>query len=195
VKPKEIIPDFIARYTHRAKWGYFKTAVLLRRLEYEVISINAEKAENHSKFGWAVNLSTGINTFKKRGTLKLQSVFGHGYAGYNNDGGVEIAPDANLQATVPFQYGFVAFYDFNISKHWATSIGYSQTVYNNTEGQEHDAFHKSQYSVAQLIYNIIEDQLLVGLNFQYGKKFNKDGMSADDERILLNVTYLFSRVK
>ncbi len=195
IKSKEITPDFIARYTHRAKWGYFKTAVLLRRLEFEVISIHAGKAKNHSKFGWAVNLSTGINTFKKRGTLKLQTVFGQGYAGYNNDGGVEIAPDARFKPVVPFQYGFVAFYDFNITKKWAASIGYSQTVYSNTEGQKQDAFHWSQYFVAQLIYNIIEERLLVGLNFQYGKKHNKDGMSADNQRIQLNITCLFSSVE
>ena len=195
VEAKEITPDLIARYTFRGKFGYFKTAVLLRSLEYEIISIKAEKASNHTKFGWAINLTTGIKTFKERGTLKLQTVFGHGYAGYNNDGGVEIAPNEKLKPVVPLQYGFVAFYDFNITEKWATSLGYSQTVYDNTKGQQPDAFHWSQYAVAQLIYNIIKNRLLVGLNFQYGKKHNKDGMSAIDQRILFNVTYLFSKVK
>ena len=195
VLPKEMIPDFIAKYTHRGKFGYFKTAILLRSLEYEVISIKHDTTTNKYKFGWAINLSTGIKTFKDRGTLRLQTVFGHGYAGYNNDGGVELAPTKKYKVTVPFQYGFVAFYDFDISKKWSTSLGYSETVYDNSEGQEPTAFHRSQYALAQVVYNIIDERLLVGLNFQYGKKYNKDGNSADDQRILFNVTYLFSKVK
>jgi hypothetical protein len=195
VKPKEVVPDFITRFSHRGKWGYFKTALLLRRLEFEVLSIQNEKALSKSEFGWAMNFSTGIFTFNKKGKLKLQTVFGHGYAGYNNDGGVEIAPDEHFKATVPFQYGFVAFYDYSFSPKWSTSFGYSETVFDNSAGQEESAFHRSQYSVAQLNYYVIPGRLQLGLNFQFGKKYNKDGNSADDERMLFNVTYLFSTVK
>ena len=194
ISPKEVIPDLIVRYTHRGAFGYFKTAVLLRSLEYEVLSIAHEKSEGKSKFGGAINLSAGINTFNKKGVLRLQTVFGYGYASYNNDGGVEMAPDKNLRAEVPFQYGFVTFYDFSITEKWQTSLGYSETVLDNTEGQLDNSFHRSQYAVGQLIYKVIPDRLLVGLNFQYGKKYNKDGNTGDDQRILFNVTYQFSMV-
>ncbi len=105
-----------------------------------------------------------------------------------------MAPDKNLRAGVPFQYGFVTFYDFSITEKWQTSLGYSETVLDNTEGQLDNSFHRSQYAVGQLIYKVIPNRLLVGLNFQCGKKYNKDDKTGDDQRILFNVTYQFSMV-
>jgi len=195
IEAKEIIPDFITRFTHRGNFGYFKTALMLRSLEYHVISIEHDKTKSESKFGWAINLTTGINTFNKKGVLRLQTVFGQGYASYNNDGGVELAPDRYFKAEVPFQYGFVAFYDYNITNRWETSLGYSETVIDNTEGQQYDSFHRSQYAVGQLMYNLIPGTLITGINYQYGKKYNKDGNTASDQRVLFNVTYKFSMVR
>jgi hypothetical protein len=140
-----------------------------------------------------------------KGNIRLQSVFGNGYAGYNNDGGVEIAPviaddlsTPNIieyKATVPFQYGLTAFYDYNIRKNWSGSLGYSETTYDNTDGQSDNAFHKSQYVVIQTVYTILKDKFKIGLNYQYGRKYEKDGANAFDQRVLLNFTYMFSKVR
>jgi hypothetical protein len=191
---KEVFPDFITRYTFRSKAAYVKTALLLRELTYEIISVNLSDVRQESKFAWAVNLSSGIYTFKHKGIFKLQTVFGQGYAGYNNDGGVEITPDANFEAVVPMQFGFTAFYDHNFSKKWMTSIGFSETYQFNTEGQSGNAFHKSYYSVAQLIYQIIEDHLSVGLSLQYGQRFNKDETTANNERIMFSARYQINSI-
>ncbi len=192
-KTKEILPDFIGRYTYRGKGGYFKGAFLLRQLAYEIISVNNERARQESKFGWAVNLTSAINTFHNTGAFRLQTVFGHGYAGYNNDGGVEITPDENFQATVPFQFGFAAFYDQYFGKGWYGSTGFSETNETNTAGQSGNAFHKSYYSVTQLIYEILKNHFFVGLDYQYGKRFTKEGASADDQRIMFSVRYVMGR--
>jgi len=194
METKELLPDFVGRYTYRKKGGYLKAAILLRQLTYEVISINLDKVSQNSKFGWAVNLTSGIYTFHNKGAFRLQTVIGQGYAGYNNDGGVEITPDENFEATVPLQFGFSAFYDYNFNKKWMSSIGFSETNQHNTAGQSDDAFHKSYYSVAQVIYQIIEDHLLIGLSLQYGQRFNKDDTTADDERIMFSVRYKINKV-
>jgi hypothetical protein len=186
---KEVLPDLITRYTVRGDAGYFKGAALLRQLSYEILSINTEKTTTKNKFGWAVNLTSAIYAFKNRGAFRLQGVFGQGYAGYNNDGGVEITPDAEFHATVPFQFGYTAFYDHNFNNGWMASAGFSQTHQDNTDGQTGDAFNKSQYMVAQVIYEALENHLWVGLNYQYGKRFNKDGNSADDQRVMFSVRY------
>ncbi len=193
VQTKEAFPDFITRYTFRGKGGYFKAAVILRDLAYEIISVDNETNMKKSKFGWAVNLSSGIYTFKQTGAFRLQTVFGHGYAGYNNDGGVEITPDEALNATVPFQFGFTAFYDQQFGNRWHVSTGFSETNATNTAGQSDNAFHKSYYSVTQVIFDVLKEHLFVGLDFQYGKRFNKDGTSADDQRIMFSVRYQMSR--
>jgi hypothetical protein len=194
VQTKELLPDFIARYTFRTKGGYLKAAILLRELTYEVISLNLDKINQENKFGWALNITSGIYTFQHKGAFRLQTVFGQGYAGYNNDGGVEITPDENLEATVPMQFGYTAFYDHNFNGKWTTSIGLSETYQYNTEGQSGDAFHKSYYSVAQVIYQIIKNHLSVGLSLQYGQRFNKDGNTADDERIMFSARYQINRI-
>jgi len=194
LETKELIPDFVARYTYRTKGGYLKAAILLRQLTYEIISINLNMVTQDSKFGWAINLTSGIYTFKNKGAFRLQTVVGQGYAGYNNDGGVEITPNDKFKPVVPVQFGYSAFYDHHFSKKWMTSIGFSETYQYNTAGQSGDAFNKSYYSVAQLIYQIIENHLFVGLNLQYGQRFNKDSSTADDERIMFSVRYQISRV-
>ncbi|NPA35506.1 MAG: hypothetical protein GXO47_01535 [Chlorobi bacterium] len=189
-KTKEVLPDFISRYTHKGNWGYIKGALLLRQLSYEILKQQDGEARAEQKFGWALNFTSNFKLFKERGVLKLQTVFGHGYAGYNNDGGVEITPDENFKATVPFQRGFVIAYDHHFNK-ISTSFTYSETNQDNSAGQLNSAFHRSKYFVAQIIYPLIENTLTTGLNYQYGKRINKNRDSADDYRIMFSVRYLF----
>ena len=60
--------------------------------------------------GWGLNLNGWLNTFGKD-RIVGQLVYGHAIASYMNDGGVDIAPNANLQAeAVPSLGGFV-YYD------------------------------------------------------------------------------------
>lgn len=200
-KTKEILPDFIIRYTHSGDFGYIKLMGLLRDLVYESPSIPNRGYVQERLFGWGFNMSTAINLFN--GKLGLQAVLGEGYASYNNDGGYDITPalddDPNTpyveyKAVVPFQYGFTAFYDYNIGKRWSGSFGYSQTVFDNSSGQVDNEFHKSQYVVLQAIYQVI-DGLDLGLNYQYGTKTVKDGTDGYNQRVLFNVTYFFSHVR
>ncbi len=191
-KTKEVLPDLITRYTRSGKWGYVKGALLLRQLSYEILSEQTEKAVANNKFGWAFNFTSRINVFKDRGAFQFQTVFGHGYAGYNNDGGVEIAPNANYQAEVPFQYGFVAAYDYTFADRLTLSVVYSETKENNTEGQLDNAFHNSRYLVSQVIYQIIKNTLMAGVNYQWGRLYNKALDSARDQRVMFSARYMFN---
>ena len=192
VLSKEVLPDLILRYTEKGKWGYFKTALLIRQLTYEVVSQNLNSYSVNNLFGWGANITSAIYTFNKRGTIKTQFVIGNGYAGYSNDSGVEIAPDINLKPVTPLQYGFVADYDFNINKKWETSIVYSESVQDNSEGQLFDAFNRSQYFLTQLIYNAYQDKVKLGLSYMWGKRYNKDGNSADDSRVVFSARFLIN---
>jgi hypothetical protein len=192
VLSKEVLPDLILRYTEKGKWGYFKTALLIRQLTYEVVSQNLNSYSVNNLFGWGANITSAIYTFNKRGTIKTQFVIGNGYAGYSNDSGVEIAPDVNLKPVTPLQYGFVAAYDFNINKKWETSVVYSESVQDNSEGQLFDAFNRSQYFLTQLIYNAYQDKVKLGLSYMWGKRYNKDGNSADDSRVVFSARFLIN---
>jgi hypothetical protein len=190
-KTKEVLPDLISRYTYSGKWGYVNGALLLRQLSYEILSQQFETARAEHKFGWGFNFTSNFNFFKGNGILKLQTVFGHGYAGYNSDGGVEITPDENYNATVPFQHGFVVTYDHTFNR-LLTSVTYSETRQNNSAGQLNNAFHRSRYFVAQVIYQIIKNTLMTGLSYQYGMRINKNLDSADDHRLVFAVRYMFN---
>ena len=193
VQSKEFLPDFITRYSFSGKWGYFRAAGMIRMLTYEVLSQEKEKVSQKSLPGWALNLTSTINLFTN-GRLRLQTVFGEGYAGYNNDGGVEMAGDGNQNVVTPFQYGFAAFYDHYIGKPWTVSFGYSEAHQNNSAGQDSTAFNYSQYMVAQLIYEVIEGHFSLGINFQYGALHLKNTNSADDMRMLFSARYYLSKV-
>jgi hypothetical protein len=191
-KTKEILPDLITRYSYHGESGHIKAALLLRQLTYEILSQQNDTVVIKNKFAWALNLTSVIKMFKKHGVLRLQSVFGNGYAGYNNDGGVEITPDENLRATIKFQYGFVAGFDYYIKDRWTTSLVYSETNQENSVGQLSDAFHRSQYLVGQVIYDIVPDTFMVGLSYQWGKRYNKNLDSADDYRVMLSARYFLN---
>ena len=190
-KTKEVLPDLITRYTRSGKWGYVKGALLLRQLSFEKISIATGQATSGNKFGWGINLTSNINFFKGNGVLRLQTVFGHGYAGYNNDGGVELTPDEDFNVVAPFQHGFVVSYDHTFNRFMA-SVTYSETQQKNSEGQTSDAFHRSRYMVAQVIYEVIKNTLMTGFNYQYGMRINKNLDSASDQRYMLSFRYLFN---
>jgi len=196
VRPKNLLPTLVSRYSLKGKWGHLKVANILRMLSYESISQTFDTVTTHHKFGWAFNVTSLIHVghpgTQRHGDFKLQTVFGHGYAGYNNDGGVELAKGEGKNVEVPFQYGFSAFYDQYFGKKWIFSMGYSQTTLNNTSGQLGDSFHHSKYSVVQAIYNLFPGRLQMGLNFQYGYKENKDGKHGDDMRVLFTAKYIFN---
>ena len=199
---KEQIPDLVLRYTHLWNTGHFKIMSLLRSLEYDHPVVGSTDPVLDRLFGWGINMS--LQQQLLGGKLKLQGVFGRGYAAYNNDGGVDIAPVLHddpqtpgvveYMATVPFQYGFTAFYDYRIAKRWSGSFGFSETHYDVTDGQSYNAFNHSEYVVLQTIYSVFEDRFLIGLNYQYGHKYEKDGTDGFDQRLLLNFTYLFKSV-
>jgi hypothetical protein len=196
VKPKEYIPAFITRYTLDGDWGHLKVASLLNMLSYESISQNIDSITSHNKFAWAFNITSlikigGANK-KWHGNFKLQTVFGQGYAGYSNDGGVALAYGKGKKMEVPFQYGFTAFYDHYIKDKWILSTGYSQNTQVNSEGQLGNAFNYDNYTVTQITYNIFPDRLQMGINYQYGLKRLKNGLHANDMRILFTTRFIFN---
>ena len=191
VDSRHKLPDLIIRYRLEKKWGHFQAAGIIRRLGWDA-SIDSNQVKNGAEFGWALNLSSIVNLYH-RDKLRLQFVFGEGYAGYNDDGGVELAPDKNLNPTVPFQYGIVAFYDSFWNKHWTTSVGYSETTQDNSAGQLNNALYRLRYAIVNTTYYIIPGKALVALEYQYGKRYNKNGANQSDHRLMFTAKFVFGK--
>jgi hypothetical protein len=117
-------------------------------------------------------------------------VYGEGIASYMNDGGVDLAPDANLRAEVVESLGWFAYYDHYWSERWSSSIGYSEHRQDNTGGQFADAFKKGSYASANLLYYPTKN-LTTSAELLWGERENNDGSTGDDSRIQFSAKFKF----
>jgi hypothetical protein len=175
------LPDLAARYRNNGDFGHYQVAGIVRKLGYERLDNGAKDYE----IGWGINTSTALNTWGKD-QLKLQVAYGEGIGNYMNDGGVDIAPDspditkANAE-TVPL-WGLSAYYDHYWSDKWSTSLGWSMTDLDTTDGQGPDEFKKGQIANINLLY-YPADHVLMGTEFIWGQREDIDGNLGSDYRI------------
>jgi hypothetical protein len=175
------LPDLAARYRNNGDFGHYQVAGIVRKLGYERLDNGAKDYE----VGWGINTSSALNTWGKD-QLKLQVAYGEGIGNYMNDGGIDIAPDstditkANAE-TVPL-WGLSAYYDHYWSDKWSTSVGWSMTDLDTTDGQGPDEFKKGQIANINLLY-YPADHVLMGTEFIWGQRENIDGNLGSDYRI------------
>jgi hypothetical protein len=85
----------------------------------------------------------------------------------------------------------MAYYDHYWNDQFSTSLGYSQTKVSNLNFQTGDTFNRGQYASANLLYTPFP-QLLIGGEFLWGERKDKNGATGDDSRVQLTVKYSFS---
>ena len=175
------VPDLAARYRNNGDFGHYQVAGIVRKLGYERLDNGAKDYE----IGWGINTSTALNTWG-RDQLKLQVAYGEGIGNYMNDGGIDIAPDsaelskANAE-TVPL-WGISAYYDHYWSDKWSTSVGWSMTDLDTTDGQGPDEFKKGQIAQINLLH-YPRDHVMLGTEFLWGQREDVDGSTGSDYQI------------
>jgi hypothetical protein len=203
IRNDEKVPDFTAHYRYDGGFGHVQLAGILRRVGYDTPGAPDNEPKSH-KTGWGVNLSSNLKTWRKD-VLHLSAVYGEGIASYMNDGGTDLGPKASLLAAVPGSpaprlalapdvvpvYGLMAYYDHYWNDHLSSSIGYSQTRVDNLNFQAPDAFRLGQYASANLLWNP-DPRLLIGGEFLWGERKDKNGAIGNDTRLQLTVKYSFN---
>ena len=183
------LPDFSARYRNNGDFGHFQVAGMLRKLGYERVDTGSKDDE----LGWGINTSAGLNTWG-RDLLKLQVVYGEGIGNYMNDGGVDIAPDSadinTASAEAVELLGVSAYYDHYWSDKWSTSIGWSMTDLDTTEGQHDTEFAKGQIAQINLLH-YPADNVLLGTEFNWGEREDVNGNTGTDYRIQFSLKVNF----
>ena len=136
----------------------------------------------------------------EKDAIRVGVVYGDGIASYMNDGGMDAGPDKALLPdgslpgdtqieAVPL-LGVSAYYDHWWNSQFSTSFGYSVTEVDNTSGQTPDTYKKGQYASANLLYYPVEN-VMVGGEFLWGDREDKDGSSNNDTRVQFSVKYSF----
>ena len=87
-------------------------------------------------------------------------------------------------------FGLSAFADVQWSKHWTSTIGYSFDKVDNTNFQTNTAFHRGDYALVNLLWNL--DPVMTGLELQWGKRTDNDGNTGHDLRLQYSFKWAFS---
>ena len=88
--------------------------------------------------------------------------------------------------------GLVAFLDHTWNEHFSSSVGYSRTDIDNTEGQAPDAYKTGQYALGNVLYYPVPN-VMVGGEFQWGRRENfSDGFQSDGVKVQFSFKYNFS---
>lgn len=185
---KTYLPDFVGSLIMTGAWGQFQAAGILRSVGYQTTTTQSGDPSG-TRLGWGINLNGWLKTMGKD-RVTGQIAYGRGIASYMNDGGVDLAPNASLQAeTVPSIGGFL-YYDHYWSEAFSSSIGYSAHRQNNTAGQLGNAFRQGSYASANLLWYPAKN-VLAGAEVLWGRLLQHDGESADDLRVQFSTQYKF----
>ena len=89
--------------------------------------------------------------------------------------------------------GWLVYYDHYWNDRWSSSIGFSETWQDNTQGQIGSAFHSGKYASGNLLYRPLKN-VMVGPELLWGELENYDGRSASDTRLQFSAKYNFGAV-
>jgi hypothetical protein len=191
VRPRSVLPDFTASYRRKGDWGHWQLAGVARALGYEgSTTIGMEEVPfTNTEFGWGLYLTTRVRNGQQNG-LNASLAYGEGIANYANDGGVDVGPDADIEAVALPYLGWHVSYDQWWNARWSSSLGCSGTHQDNSEGQTGEAFKTGLYAFHNLVYHP-ESGLSYGLELLWGQLERHDERKGNDYRLNFAAKYAF----
>jgi hypothetical protein len=180
-------PDLVGSLRYDGDWGHVKAAALVRQVGAQATA--DPSATSVTKTGWGINLAGSVKLFAKS-SLSFQVATGDAIASYMNDGGIDLAPNAELHAQTVKSLGWFTYLNHAWSDKWSSAIGFSQHTQDNAGGQFENAFHQGSYGSVNLLYTPAKN-ILTGAEYIWGENKAKDGTSADDERVQFSTKFQF----
>jgi DcaP outer membrane protein len=176
VQGRNPIPDFTGEYRHAfgENKGYVEVAGIVGKMSWDdLLDDGLELGGSAAR--WGLNFTSNIK-FGDSSTLRLGYAFGEGVQNYWNDAPVDVGIVRNPgNAVTPFKgeaipiQGSVIFLDHNWNPKWSSSVGYSHTSIDNTDGQADDAYKLGQYALGNLLYMPVPN-VMMGGELQWGRR-------------------------
>jgi outer membrane DcaP-like protein len=197
IKARFPLPDFAAAYKYTGKWGYVRTAGMLRRINWDDTLDDALDLSGHAT-GWGWNVSSNLK-FGENDVLRMQFTTGEGIQNEMNDSPVDIGIENNPgNAVRPIEgspipiVATAVFLDHTWNKKFSSAVGYSQQDNDNTDGQAPDAFRVGKYALGNLLYYPAQN-VMIGGELQWGRRQNfSDGFHSDGFKVQFSFKYNFS---
>ena len=196
IKPRFPLPDFSGAYKYGGTWGYVRAAGMLREMKWDDV-LDDQLELSGSATGWGINLSSNLNA-SKSDVVRLQFVFGEGIQNYMNDAPVDVGIVSQQNPVTPITgkalpiIGIVAFVDHTWNQFFTSTIGYSLTDIDNSEGQAPNAFRRAHYMLGNVLYTPVPNVMLGG-ELQWGRRENfSDGFQSDGVKLQFSFKYNFS---
>jgi glutaminase A len=197
IKARFPLPDFVAAYKYSGKWGYVRTAGILRRINWDDTQADAFDLSGDAT-GWGLNVSSNFK-YGEDDVLRMQFTFGEGVQNEMNDSPVDIGIQDNRSNAVTPVVGkpipivaYAVFLDHTWNKKFSSAIGYSAQDNDNTDAQAPDAFRVGKYALGNLLYYPVPN-VMMGGELQWGRRENfSDGFQSDGFKIQFSFKYNFS---
>jgi DcaP outer membrane protein len=192
------LPDFSAEGRLGGGWGYVELAGIIRPIKWDDLLPDDGFDLNGDDLGWGVSLSSNLKPSKST-VIRLQFVGGEGVQNYMNDAPVDVGivrnpgnPTRPIEGKALGMLAATGFIDFQWSRLFSSSLGYSWLEVDNTEGQADDAFKTGQYALVNLLYYPTTNAM-IGPEIQWGRRDNAfDNFHSDDLRIQLSARVNYS---
>ena len=179
------MPDFTARYAHKADWGELVFTGLASQLTYKQNGIDADT----SSFG--ISASGKVNFGQNNLKFMLTQGSGLGrYIGLNVANGAVLDGD-DLDA-IDSTSGFIA-YQQHWNSQWRSTFLYSFfSADNNTDllAVTGDPTEMSQSYSANLLYSPVK-KLTFGVEFKHAERELESGADGDMDRLQFSAKYVF----
>ncbi len=179
------LPDFTARYTHKADWGNLVVTALARQLTYKVGGIDADE----TSFGVSASGMFKVGD----DNIKFMLTQGKGLGRYV---GLNVAHGAVLNGdeldTIDSTSGFVA-YQHKWSSQWRSTFLYSFfSADNNTDllSISGDPTESTQSYSANILYSPVK-RLTFGAELKHAERETQSGIDGDLDRLQFSVKYAF----
>jgi len=201
VRGRNPLPDFTWEYRYGRKWGYVELAGILGALKWDDLLENDPFDLSGSATRWGFNLTSNIKFgYEQSTTLRLAALYGEGMENYMNDAPVDVGivrnrgnPSSPIDGKAIPITGVVAFVDHNWNKHWSSTLGYSGTFIDNTEGQNDNAYRTGHYALGNLLFTPVSG-VMMGGELQWGQRHSfRDDFIGDGFKLQFGFKYNFSQ--